>query len=201
MPRAGLTTEVVVRAAADLADEAGFESATVSAVARRLGVQVASLYSHVDGAAGLQEGVARLALNELADQVSEALAGRSGRDALVAFATTYRTYARDHPGRYAATRLRLTADSPTVDAGRRHAALTRSVLRGYRLDEADTVHAVRLLGSVIHGYTDLELSGSFDHSAPSSEESWVRVLDALHATLGAWSSPSLEPDVRRDRGD
>src|SRR6478736_4231049 len=113
MPRAGLTTEVVVRAAADLADEVGFDSATVSAVARRLGVQVASLYSHVAGAAELQEGVARLALEELA--------GRSGRDALVAFATTYRTYARDRPGRYAATRLRVAPDSPAVEAGRRHA--------------------------------------------------------------------------------
>jgi AcrR family transcriptional regulator len=195
MPRAGLTPEAVVRAAADLADEVGFEATTVSAVARRLGVQVASLYSHVDGAAALQEGVARLALDELADLGGEALAGRSGRDALVAFAATYRDYAREHPGRYAATRLRLAPGSPAVAAGRRHSALTRTILRGYRLDEADTVHAVRLLGSVIHGYTDLELSGSFDHSEPSSQESWVRVLDALHATLGTWSDPSVEPDV------
>lgn len=187
MPRAGLTTDVVVRAAADLADEVGFEAATVSAVARALGVQVASLYSHVDGAAGLQEGVARLALDELADLASEAVAGRSGRDALVGFATTYRDYARQHPGRYAATRARLAPDSPAVAAGRRHAALTRAVLRGYRLDDADTVHAVRLVGSVIHGYTDLELSGSFDHSEPPSEESWSRILDALHATLGTWT--------------
>jgi AcrR family transcriptional regulator len=195
MPRAGLTTEVVVRAAADLADEDGFESATVSAVARRLGVQVASLYSHVAGAAGLQEGVARLALDELADRASEALAGRSGRDALVAFATTYRTYARDHPGRYAATRLRLSPDSAAVPAARRHAALTRTVLRGYRLDEADSAHAVRLIGSVVHGFTDLELSGGFSHSNPPSEDSWTRILGALHATLGSWSDPSVEADV------
>jgi len=187
VPRAGLTTDRVVRAAADLADEVGLEAATVSAVARALGVQTASLYSHVDGAVGLQEGVARLALDELADLASEAVAGRSGRDALVGFATTYRDYARRHPGRYAATRVRLAPDSPAVAAGRRHAALTRAVLRGYRLDEPDTVHAVRLLGSVIHGYTELELSGSFDHSEPPSEESWSRILDTLHATLGIWN--------------
>jgi AcrR family transcriptional regulator len=193
MPRAGLTAEAVVRAAADLADEVGFESATVSAVARRLGVQVASLYSHVAGATGLQEGIARLALDELADRASEALAGRSGKDALIAFATAYRDYARDHPGRYAATRLRLAPDSPAVEAGRRHATLTRSVLRGYRLDETDTVHAVRLIGSIIHGYTDLELSGSFDHSAPSSEESWVRIVDVLDSTLQHWSTAGISP--------
>jgi AcrR family transcriptional regulator len=190
VPRAGLTTAGVVRTAADLADEVGLEAATVSAVARVLGVQAASLYSHVDGAAALQEGVARLALDELADLAAEAIAGRSGRDALVTFATTYRDYARLHPGRYAATRVRIAPDSPAVVAGRRHAALTRAVLRGYRLDEADTVHAVRLLGSVIHGYTELDLSGSFDHSEPPSEESWSQILDALHTTLGIWSGRS-----------
>jgi len=189
MPRAGLTSERVVRAGADLADEVGFESVTVSALARGLDVKVASLYSHIDGSSGLREGIARLALDELADLAAEAIAGRSGKDALVGFASTYRTYARRHPGRYAATRLRLAPDSPAVAAGRRHATLTRAILRGYELDEADAVHAVRLIGSTIHGFTDLELSGSFDHSAPSSEASWVRALDALHTTLRTWSTP------------
>ena len=58
MPRAGLTRDRVVHAGADLADEVGLGEATVSALARRLGVRVASLYSHVDGAADLQEGIA-----------------------------------------------------------------------------------------------------------------------------------------------
>lgn len=191
MPRAGLTTDRVVRAGADLADEAGLDAVTLSAVARGFDVKVASLYSHVAGSADLREGIARLALDELADLASDALAGRSGRDALVAFATTYRDYAREHPGRYAATRTPIPADSPAVEAGRRHAALTRSILRGYDLDETASVHAVRLLGSVFHGFADLELSGSFDHSAPPADESWVAILDALDATLRQWPvSPS-----------
>ena len=61
------------------------------------------------------------------------------------------------------------------------------MLRGYGLDEADAVHAVRLLGATIHGFTALELSGGFDHSAPAPEESWVRTLDALDATLRSWA--------------
>ncbi len=194
MPRAGLTADRVVRAGADLADEIGFEATTVSAVARQLGVRVASLYSHGDGSTGLREGIARLALDELADRAGEAVAGRSGRDALVAFASAYRDYARRHPGRYAATRLRLGPDSPAVAAGRRHAALTRAVLRGYPLDDVETVHAVRLLGSVVHGYTDLELSGSFDHSDPPPAESWARTLDMLDATLRSWA-----PDDKTER--
>ena len=188
MPRAGLSNDRVVRAGAELADQVGLDEATVSALARRLGVRVASLYSHVDGSTGLQEGIARLALDELADRVAEALAGRSGKDALVAFADAYRDYAREHPGRYAATRLRVAPDSPVVAAGRRHADLTRAILRGYHLAETDTVHAVRLVGSTLHGFTDLELSGGFDHSEPAPEESWARTLEALDATLRRWSA-------------
>lgn len=191
MPRAGLTADRVVLAGAELADEVGFDEATVSALARRLGVRVASLYSHVDGSSGLQEGVARLALDELADRATTAVAGLAGREALVAFAAAYRHYARHHPGRYAATRLRVDPTSPVVAAGRRHADLSRAVLRGYALDSADTVHAVRLVGSAVHGFIDLELSGSFDHSDPAPEESWQRTLDALDATLRSWSVSRL----------
>lgn len=186
MPRAGLTPELVIRAGADLADRDGLDAATLSAVARGFDVRVASLYSHVAGSTDLREGIAHLALEELADLAAEALAGRSGRDALVAFATTYRDYAREHPGRYAATRIPLSPDSPAIAAGRRHAALTRSILRGYDLDEAASVHAVRLLGSVFHGFADLELSGSFAHSPPPPDESWIAILEALDATLRQW---------------
>ncbi|MFC6344117.1 TetR-like C-terminal domain-containing protein, partial [Nocardioides hankookensis] len=86
----------------------------------------------------------------------------------------------------AATRIPLAADSPAVESGRRHAALTRSILRGYDLDETTSVHAVRLLGSVFHGFADLEQSGGFAHSQPPADESWGAILDALDATLRSW---------------
>ena len=49
-----------------------------------------------------------------------------------------------------------------------------------------TFVVVRLIGSVLHGFTDLELSGSFSHSDPPSEESWMRAIEALDATLVSW---------------
>lgn len=186
MPRAGLSTDRVVRAGADLADEVGFQAVTVAAVARTFDVRTASLYSHVAGTDDLRARIARLALDELADRAAEAVAGRAGTEALVAFADVYRAYAHEHPGRYAATRAPLAPDSPGVEAGRRHTALMRAVLRGYDLDETDQVHAVRLLGSVLHGFTSLELSGSFAHSAPPSEASWRIVVESLDGLLRRW---------------
>ncbi|MEU3276343.1 TetR/AcrR family transcriptional regulator [Streptomyces antibioticus] len=186
MARVGLTTERLVRAGAELADEAGFDEVTVSALARRFDVKVASLYSHVRNSQDLRTRIALLALEEMADRAADALAGRSGKDALTALGNVYRDYAREHPGRYAAARLRLDPETAAASAGVRHARMTRALLRGYDLDEPDSTHAVRLLGSVFSGYVGLELGGGFDHSAPDSDESWSRILDALDALLRNW---------------
>ncbi|MCX5134764.1 TetR/AcrR family transcriptional regulator [Streptomyces sp. NPDC060011] len=189
MVRAGLTTERLTRAGAELADEVGFDQVTVSALARQFDVKVASLYSHVKSSHDLKTRIALLALDELADRGATALAGRAGKDALTAFANVYRDYAREHPGRYAAAQLRLDPEAAAASAGARHSQMTRAILRGYDLAEPDQTHAVRMLGSVFHGYVSLEMSGGFSHSAPDSQESWSRVLDALDSVLRNWPAP------------
>ncbi|MFJ6086700.1 TetR/AcrR family transcriptional regulator [Streptomyces sp. NPDC092369] len=189
MVRAGLSAERLARAGAELADEVGFEHVTVSALARRFDVKVASLYSHVKSSQDLRTRIALLALEEMADRAAAALAGRAGKDALVALANVYRDYARAHPGRYDAARLRLAPEEAAASAGVRHAQMTRAILRGYDLTEPDETHAVRLLGSVFHGYVSLELAGGFSHSAPDSQESWTRTLDALDSLLRNWPAP------------
>ncbi len=189
MVRAGLTPDRLAQAGAELADEVGFEQVTVSALARRFDVKVASLYSHLRNSHDLRTRIALLALEELADRGAAALAGRAGKDALSAFANVYRDYAREHPGRYAAAQFRLDPETAVASAGVRHAQMTRAILRGYDLTEPDQTHAVRLLGSVFHGYVSLELQGGFSHSAPDSQESWTRVVDALDALLRNWPAP------------
>ncbi|MGW1727609.1 TetR/AcrR family transcriptional regulator [Streptomyces sp. NPDC002306] len=190
MARAGLTPERLTRAGAELADEVGFEQVTVSALARRFDVKVASLYSHLKSSKDLKTRIALFALEELADRVADAVAGRAGKDALSAVANAYRDYAREHPGRYAAARLRLDPETAAASAGVRHAQMARAILRGYDLTEPDETHAVRLLGSVFHGYVSLELAGGFEHSAPDAQESWVWVVDSLDVLLRGRARPA-----------
>jgi AcrR family transcriptional regulator len=181
-----VTPERLVHAGADLADEVGFDKVTVSALARQFNVKVPSLYSHVKDSRDLKTRIALFALEELADRSAEALAGRAGKDALIALGNVYRDYARAHPGRYAATRMRLDPQTAATSAGPRHAQLVRAILRGYRLGETDQSHAVRLIGSTFHGYISLELAGSFEHSNPDSQQSWLRIMDGLDALLRNW---------------
>ncbi|URN00544.1 TetR/AcrR family transcriptional regulator [Actinomadura madurae] len=186
MARAGVTVERLTGAAAELADEVGFGNVTVAALARRFGVKEASLYSHIKNAHDLKTRVALLALAELADEVSAAVAGRAGKNALIAFASAYRDYAKRHPGRYAAARMELDPETAAKSAAKRHSEMTRALLRAYDLSEPDETDAVRMLGSVFHGYVSLETAGSFSHTPRDVEATWSRTLDALDVALKNW---------------
>ncbi|MFG3015304.1 TetR/AcrR family transcriptional regulator [Streptomyces cinerochromogenes] len=186
MARAGLSAERVVAGAAELADEAGFENLSVSALARRFGVKDASLYSHVRNLQDLRTRLALYAGGELIDRIAAAVAGRAGKEALTAFAGAYRDYALEHPGRYAATQIRvdqaLIADSPAL---RRTAQITYGMLRAYGLEEPDLTDAVRLLRSTFHGYCVLESAGGFGADRDVGA-SWDKAVDALHLALTHW---------------
>ncbi|MFI9846796.1 TetR/AcrR family transcriptional regulator [Nonomuraea sp. NPDC051941] len=186
MARAGVTPERLTRAAADLADEIGFQNVTVSALARGFGVKPAALYAHVKDAQDLRFRVRELAMGELADRVAAALAGRAGKEALVAFANAYRDYAKEHPGRYAAAQLELDPVAAATSAAGRHAELARALLRGYDLSDPDQTDAIRLLGGTFHGYVSLETTGRFATNPRSADVSWSRALDALDVLLRNW---------------
>ncbi|WP_439673684.1 TetR/AcrR family transcriptional regulator [Embleya sp. MST-111070] len=186
MARKGLTAERVTRAAADLADEVGFENITLTALARGFGVKDASLYSHVRNLQELRVGIALLAAAELADRIAAAVAGRAGRDALTAFARAYRDFALEHPGRYAATQARIDpALLACSDGHRRNVDYTYAMLRAYGLEEPDLTDAGRLLRSTFHGFAVLEANGGFGHVRPPGE-SFERAVQALHAALERW---------------
>jgi AcrR family transcriptional regulator len=176
VPRAGLDPAAVVLAAAGLADEVGLPNVTMGLLAERLGVRAPSLYKHVAGQADINRRIAVLALTELGDNLRDALQGRSGRDALAAAARTMRAYVLDHPGRYAAT-IRFDTDSPNdpaVAAGARVLDSLAAVLAGYHLDPADTVHALRLLRSLFHGFAVIEAAGGFQMDTDVDESfTWL----------------------------
>jgi AcrR family transcriptional regulator len=184
--RVGLSTERVVAAAAELADQVGFDKVTVSALARGFGVKDASLYSHVRNLQELRERVAVLAAEELAGRVGAALMGRSGQEALTAFAEAYRSFALEHPGWYQAIETKLTPER-WAELGGKQLGIdhTYALLRGYGLTEPATTDAARLLLATLHGYVNLEAHGGFGHPRPVTT-SWPSALRALHLALSHW---------------
>ena len=166
MPRAGLTAADVVQAAAEIADERGYQQLTIGLVAARLGIRAPSVYKHVSGLAELQHQLATRAMAELGDAVATAVAGRAGRDALAGVAQACRDYVIAHPGRYAATVGAEFAGpgDPLLTASARVIELIAAVLRGYRIPEPDLVHAIRTVRCVLHGWCMLQLTNAFQWS-------------------------------------
>ena len=186
MPRAGLDAAVVTEAAAALADEIGLAQLSMSVVAERLGVKAPSLYKHVDSLPDLHRRIAILAATELGDDLRDAMQGRAGGDALAAAAQTVRAYVQQHPGRYTATvGTRPTGpDDPLAVALERTLASFAAALRGYGLDPAQEIHALRMLRSVLHGFATLEAAGGFQYGT-DVDESFRWMVDFLDRGLRA----------------
>ncbi|HEY7263425.1 MAG TPA: TetR/AcrR family transcriptional regulator [Trebonia sp.] len=191
--RAGLTAAEVVRVAADIADETGFANVTLGLVAERLGVRAPSLYKHVDGLADLQHRIATLAMTEFGDIARDAAAGLAGRDALAALANALRSYVSAHPGRYTATiGAEFTGpDDPLLKAGTRVIELIGAVLRGYRIDEAMIVHAIRSVRCTLHGWAALQAVNGFQ---------WSGDLDVSFEALIDFMDTGLRGLANGDRG-
>jgi AcrR family transcriptional regulator len=181
VPRAGLSSQDVVTAAAGLADEAGYTELTMGLVAQRLGIRTPSLYKHVGDLADLRRRVATQAVTELGEAVCGALQGRSGLDALTAMLTAIRAYVAAHPGRYAATTgQQLTGrDDPLVTATSRLLGSIAAMLRGYGIADTEMDHAIRTLRCTIHGYAALQADDGFQWNAdPDETFDWmIRFLD------------------------
>jgi AcrR family transcriptional regulator len=190
MPRAGLSRDRVIEAGAELADQHGFDGLTVSALARRLRVTDPTLYSHVWGIADVRAGIAILAAGEMAERLGAAIQSRAKREALIAFANAYRAYALEHPGRYAATQIRIDPDIAARSAG--HTRLIETsygIFRGYRLAEPGVTDAVRLLRSTCHGFASLEATDGFGHPR-QPDAPWTCILDALDVAIRRWPGRS-----------
>jgi len=182
--RAGLNPDRVVAEAAALADERGIQALSLAPLAERLGVRVPSLYKHVRGLDDLHRRLALAGLRDLAEALGAATVGRSGRDALLACATAWRAYAKAHPGRYGAIqRAPDPADAELVAAASRLTELVYAILRGYGLDDEQTVHATRAVRSALHGFVTLEAAGGF--GLPQDvDESYTRLVELLDSGLG-----------------
>src|SRR5450755_266927 len=202
MRRPGLGPASVTEAGAMLVDEIGFAQLSMGLVAERLGVKTPSLYKHVTSQADLAHRIAILAATELGDAIRDATQGRAGGDALAAAAHAMRTYVREHPGRYEAVNSARPdgPDDPFIQASNRTLGSLSAVLRGYHLDPAQEIHALRMLRSMLHGFSTLEVVGGFqiDTDIDDSFTWMITFIDqGLQATNTTRTRSAPSADKRR----
>ncbi len=194
MARRGLDAGRVLAAAARIADAEGLEAVTVARVAAEVDVRGPSLYNNVAGREGMVRGIALQAVRELTAELRAAALGRSGPDAVAAAAAAYRAFARAHPGRYdAMQRAPARGDDELQAAAGEAVDVLAGILRAWRLEGEDAIHAVRTLRSALHGFVDLERSGGFGLPA-SFDVSYDRLVRTLLAGLDALA-PARQPST------
>lgn len=184
----GLDAGDVVGAAAALADSEGLEAVTLARVAAAVGVRSPSLYSHVDGLGGLRRALAGEATNRLGAALAAAVEGLAGEDALRALARSYRAFAVEHPGLYAAL-LPAPSSAGDDDLAAAFAAPVRivaDVFEAMGLAPGDTIPLVRSFRSALHGFVSLEAGGGFG-MPDDVDESFDVLVDIVIAGLVARS--------------
>jgi AcrR family transcriptional regulator len=187
VPRAGLSTAKVVEEAAALADETGWESISLAAIAARCGVKLPSLYKHIASLEALRLEVSALALRELAAAMTDAVLGRSGSDALHSLAAAYRGYALAHPGRYAGTVAAPTGEHQgQLEAAGAGLRVVEATLAGYGLTGDDAVDAARALRAALHGFVHLETNHAFGLPA-DIDRSYRRLVEGVDAAMASWA--------------
>ena len=160
--RVGIDRDAVVRAAAKIADDEGWDALTLARVAGKLRVRSPSLYNHVGGLEALRRELKLLVMRELNTALTRATIGKSRDDAVRALAAAYRAFVKRHPGTYAATMVAAPKNDPAVEAAASQIVETfLSVLSGYGLDRREGIHAIRAMRSAVHGFAALEIAGGF----------------------------------------
>jgi AcrR family transcriptional regulator len=181
--RPGLTRASVVAAAAEIADRDGLDALTLASLAARLGVRPPSLFNHVAGMPALKRELRAVALRELADALSAAAIGKSRGAAVSALAAAYRGFVRAHPGTYALT---VSAPGNADPASDKLAdgiiSICASVLGGYQLGKRETIHAIRAMRSLVHGFASLEAAGGFGMPV-AIDSSFAWMVDTFVAGL------------------
>jgi AcrR family transcriptional regulator len=183
--RVGIDKDAVVRAAAKIADDHGWDALTLARVAKKLRIRSPSLYNHVGGLEGLRGELKLLALRDLNAALSRATIGKSRDDAVRGLADAYRAFVKRHPGTYAATMVTAPKNDPAMEAAASNIVETiLSVLSGYGLDRREGIHAIRALRSTVHGFAALEIAGGFGIPL-DVDKSFEWLVSALLAGLSA----------------
>jgi AcrR family transcriptional regulator len=192
MPRAGLDTTTIVRAAAATLNSEGVEALTLNRLAQELGVKTPSLYNHIDGLPGLYRELALRNARTLGERFTQAAIGKSGPAAIMAVAQAYRAYIKESPGVYLASlRSSGTQQFPDAElsaAEEQSLRVAVAVVASFGLTGDDALHAVRGLRSLVHGFATLEIAGGFGLPL-DLDESFDRLLQMLVRALQTAGDP------------
>lgn len=183
MARAGLNKERIIEFAAGKVNEVGIGNIRLRGLAAELGVQPASLYSHVENFDELKIGIMNYGWKQLTSRMMQDAAGVSGYDAIRVMCRSFYDYAVQNPGIF---EVMLWYNKYTSEENHRSTDAMFTIL--YRIFESvhisreHTEHIIRTLRSFLQGFVMLVNNQAFGNPV-SIEESFAMSVEILIAGI------------------
>ena len=176
----GLNKEILIEASKELIEENGIAAFSMRALADKLNVKTASLYTHIESMDALFTEVGLSALNDQRTAQLAAIEGKDGDAAVFALAESYRAFAKAHAALYQLImQMPMGKDETLRAAAAMTAEPSMQVLMGYPLGEERRMHWQRVLRGVMHGFVSQEASGYFSHFPVDLEESYRLAIQCV----------------------
>ncbi|MDT8719221.1 TetR/AcrR family transcriptional regulator [Clostridium sp. 19966] len=161
-PRAQINLIKILEVAIDICNEEGYEQLTLSDVSKRLGIKTPSLYNHIQGLSDLKQKMANYGMQLLYDSVIHAAVGCTGDDAIISVSKAYIEFVHKHPGLYRSISKAPDPYEPQFDSlSNQLVQIFIKLLGAYDLSKEESIHAVRGLRSMLHGFSSIEMDLGF----------------------------------------
>lgn len=169
----GITKELILGETEKLIAEKGLDSFSLHALAERLGIKTASLYTHISGIEGLLAEASKDILENFHERQLKAIEGKSRFDAIAALAESERNYAGENPSFYELImNLQLSDNKELKDASACIVDPIMKVLSGYDLTDSEKTDAQRMFRALVYGFISQEDHGYFSHFPGSTDASF-----------------------------
>lgn len=177
--RAGLDSNRILKAAADMADAGGIASVTLKSLAQELGVKSPSLYKHIDSLDDLKHQLTLYSWQALEQEILRSAVGKAKDDAIREVFYAFRRFVKAHPGLFEAMQwynMYLSPQDLQATAGT--VELLFQILDGYDLAEQQKVHIVRMFRGFLQGFLGIESNGGYGNPM-SLDASFDFALDII----------------------
>ena len=181
MARVGLTKDRIVRKAAELANEVGFDKITLKLLADSLHVQPPSLYNHIEGIVALQKEIMLFGWREMDEKMTQAALCVSGYDALEAICHAFYQYATENPGVFNAMLwYNKFQDDEAQEATKRIFSMIYKDFSMLNIGKNNCDHLIRTFRSFLEGFALLVNNKAFGNPV-TIEKSFEISLQVLIA--------------------
>lgn len=181
MSKKFLSRELIVSVAFQMIDEMGTDNFSIRQLAAKLGVQVSSLYNHIQNEYDLLLEVAKLTAIMYTDYIQESVAGLSLEESTYKAGFAFRTFLKEHKYLYDLLLDPRWSNDPEFEGAIENFVQPIYFILGqYGVTDKEYMdHMYVAMRVVTHGFSTLDALGIFDNLSVDPNESYRMMIESV----------------------